>query len=168
AEGYGWDIASVLPDMQNDWIKGKDLLIEKAKTLVEIQKSFFEPTREAKTIIQIPASAISVKDMDIMRVNTHQTQTKTIISTEPIIHENILFTRANMIEATTMETMRTESMIDYTRAQYHIPVTGCLHMKQHVNYWKTKIQVSELIVNWLENGISLFSKGLLVLAIAFC
>ncbi|CAG8763031.1 6348_t:CDS:2, partial [Acaulospora morrowiae] len=35
---YGWDIASALPDTQDDWMKGKDLLIEKAKTLVEIKK----------------------------------------------------------------------------------------------------------------------------------
>ncbi|CAG8715030.1 2759_t:CDS:1, partial [Acaulospora morrowiae] len=38
AEGYGWDIASALPDTQNDWMKGKDSLIEKAKTLVEVKK----------------------------------------------------------------------------------------------------------------------------------
>ncbi|CAG8583090.1 6897_t:CDS:2, partial [Acaulospora morrowiae] len=160
AEGYDWDIASALPDTQNDWMKEKNSLIEKAKTLVKVKK----PTREAKTIIQIPASAISIKDMDIMQVNVHQIRTKTITSTEPTIHEDILPTRANMIEATTMETMRTESIIDYTQAQYHIPVTGHLHMKQHVNYWKTKIQALELIVNWLENGISLFPKELLVLA----
>ncbi|CAG8504357.1 4450_t:CDS:1 [Acaulospora morrowiae] len=36
-EGYGWDIASALPDTQDDWMKGKDSLIEKVKTLVEVK-----------------------------------------------------------------------------------------------------------------------------------
>ncbi|CAG8727738.1 9422_t:CDS:2, partial [Acaulospora morrowiae] len=63
------NMGSALPVTQNNWMKGKDSLIEKAKTLVEVKKkSFFEPTREAKTIIQTPASAISVKNMNIMRV----------------------------------------------------------------------------------------------------
>ncbi|CAG8492270.1 1247_t:CDS:2, partial [Acaulospora morrowiae] len=39
AEGYGWDIASALPDTQDNWSKGKDSLIEKAKTLVEVIKT---------------------------------------------------------------------------------------------------------------------------------
>ncbi|CAG8783300.1 2553_t:CDS:1, partial [Acaulospora colombiana] len=30
-EGYGWDIASVLPDAQYDWMKSQEKLIEKAK-----------------------------------------------------------------------------------------------------------------------------------------
>ncbi|CAG8446642.1 12480_t:CDS:2, partial [Acaulospora morrowiae] len=165
AEGYGWDIASALPDTQNDWMKGKDLLIEKAKTLVEVKKkSFFGPTIGAKTVTQTLASVTSVKDMDIMRVNTHQTQIKTTTNIELTTHENIPLTKANTIEAITMETMKTGSMIDYIWAQYHIPVTGRLHMRQYVNYWKTKIQPSELIINWLKNGIPLFPKKLLVLA----
>ncbi|CAG8635578.1 15970_t:CDS:1 [Acaulospora morrowiae] len=39
AEEYGWDIASALPDTQDNWLKGKDSLIEKAKTLVEVKKT---------------------------------------------------------------------------------------------------------------------------------
>ncbi|RIB06360.1 hypothetical protein C2G38_2046848 [Gigaspora rosea] len=35
AEGFGWDIASALPDTQDDWLKGKDSLIEKAKALAD-------------------------------------------------------------------------------------------------------------------------------------
>ncbi|CAG8454456.1 8531_t:CDS:2 [Acaulospora morrowiae] len=33
AEEYGWNIASALPDTQDDWMKGKNSLIEKAKIL---------------------------------------------------------------------------------------------------------------------------------------
>ncbi|RIB05481.1 hypothetical protein C2G38_592425 [Gigaspora rosea] len=38
-EGYGWDIAAALPDTQDDWLKGKDSLIEKAKVLAEVKKN---------------------------------------------------------------------------------------------------------------------------------
>ncbi|CAG8445749.1 16651_t:CDS:1 [Acaulospora morrowiae] len=39
AEGYGWNIVSVLPDTQDEWMKGKNELIEKAKTLVDAKKN---------------------------------------------------------------------------------------------------------------------------------
>src|SRR6185312_10835800 len=39
AEGYGWEIASALPDTQDEWLKGKDDLIEKARTLADVKKN---------------------------------------------------------------------------------------------------------------------------------
>lgn len=39
AEGFGWEIASALPDTQDDWLKGKDSLIEKAKAIVDVKRN---------------------------------------------------------------------------------------------------------------------------------
>ena len=55
-------------------------------------------------------------------------------------------------------------MTDYARAQQLIPVVGRLHMKEHIEYWKKKIQAPSLIINWLRYGIPLFPRELIQLS----
>ncbi|CAG8445737.1 16650_t:CDS:2 [Acaulospora morrowiae] len=98
--------------------------------------------------------------MDTLLITALQIQTETpniIKITIPTTNqEAITPIRIYIAEPKTMQ-----SAIDYTRALQHLPVTGRLHIKEHVQYWKKKIHAPDLIINWLRFGIPLFSKNLL-------
>ncbi|CAG8513192.1 22299_t:CDS:2 [Gigaspora rosea] len=176
-EGYGWDIAAALPDTQDDWLKGKDSLIEKAKVLAEVKKNKrqksgksgkygFQKGRTIGIRIQVPighfvhtanpipallhhqVNVTSVEGLGTSRTPARPTQMKA----PPITAQEVI--QPTKIDSANQ--MKLQEVIDYARAQQIIPVVGRLHMNEHVIYWEEKIQASGLVISWLKNGIPLY------------
>ncbi|CAG8450107.1 1122_t:CDS:2 [Acaulospora morrowiae] len=169
AEGYGWDIASALPNTQDEWMKGKMtpktttkiLTCTAIKTTTKIPTNFFVPIINSQTVLQrTQVDVTSAKVIDTLPITALQIQTETpniIKITIPTIDQEAMTPiRINIAKPKMMQ-----SAIDYTRALQHLSVTGRLHIKEHVQYWKEKIHAPDLIINWLRFGIPLFLKNLL-------
>ncbi|CAG8818548.1 1441_t:CDS:2, partial [Dentiscutata erythropus] len=101
--GYGWEVAAALLNTQDNWLKGKDILIEKTKNLAEVKKNKHQKTsgwaenqdflfqklinqEKAQNSYQSyrgmnrfkvpPTNVTSVKGMDIMQTTAPLTPTE--------------------------------------------------------------------------------------------
>ncbi|CAG8685004.1 13636_t:CDS:10, partial [Acaulospora morrowiae] len=138
---YGWDIAFALSDTQDEWMKGKNGLIEKAKTLVDAKKNKWIKTYEFNKLLIYPyaktqVDATSAKVIDILPITALQIQTeipnivKIIVPTTD--QEAMTPIRINIAEPKTMQ-----SAIDYTRALQHLPIWNFLVPEKSTTSYKT-------------------------------
>lgn len=115
----------------------------------------------------------SNKDLlqDQVRMNTHiqkedpELPVTTVMALD-IIQKTVLQVDQTVVQLDDMHRSSQKSpnwTPDYARENTQ-KVVGRLNRPTSVQYWKEKIKASPRVIDWLENGVPLFPRGLLALA----